>query len=200
PLLKADKKTTMEVFGTYIHTYKFNEAVEDEVVKDLVYEGRDVDQRIGAPEKIDEWFEIKTKGLNDFQKSELKKKWGTMQNVLSSRSRMEKIVNDILFDFNKIPRLASQKGNAILVASSIHEACKYFELFQRTEFKGRCAVITSYNPLTKDITTEDTGANTESDKEFIYKTYQNVLSGVVPAPGKTATETYEMHAKTVFRK
>jgi hypothetical protein len=32
PLLRRDKQTTMEVFGSYIHTYKFNEAVEDEVI------------------------------------------------------------------------------------------------------------------------------------------------------------------------
>jgi type I restriction enzyme, R subunit len=29
---------------------------------------------------------------------QLKKKWGTLQKVLSSRSRLEKIVNDILMD------------------------------------------------------------------------------------------------------
>src|SRR4026207_2079742 len=34
PLLKKDKATSMEVFGNYIHTYKFSEAVEDEVVLD----------------------------------------------------------------------------------------------------------------------------------------------------------------------
>ena len=27
PLLKKDKKTSIEVFGTYIHSYKYNEAV-----------------------------------------------------------------------------------------------------------------------------------------------------------------------------
>ena len=38
-----------------------------------------------APQdKIDAWFEAKTKGLNDWQKDELKKQWGTMQKVLSS--------------------------------------------------------------------------------------------------------------------
>src|SRR5690606_17504466 len=42
PLLKEDRKTTMEVFGRYIHTYTFNEAVEDGVVKDLMYEGRSI--------------------------------------------------------------------------------------------------------------------------------------------------------------
>ncbi len=46
PLLKADKEATMEVFGTYIHTYKFGEAVLDEVVLDLVYEARDIEQQL----------------------------------------------------------------------------------------------------------------------------------------------------------
>lgn len=200
PLLKKDKQTTMDIFGRYIHTYKFNEAVYDGVVKDLVYEGRDIEQNLSSQEKVDAWFEAKTKGLNDFQKSELKKRWGTMQNVLSSRSRMDKIVSDILFDFSVKPRLASEKGNAILVASSIYEACKYYELFQNTPFKNKSAIITSYNPQTKDITTEDTGEYTETDKEYIYKIYERILSDVVPSSGKTKTETYEDNNKDLFIK
>lgn len=200
PLLKQDRKTTMEVFGRYIHTYKFNEAVDDGVVKDLMYEGRSIEQNLTSQTKVDQWFEAKTKGLNDFQKNELKKKWGTMQNLLSSKSRMEKIVSDIVLDFSTKPRLHSQRGNAILVAGSIYEACKYFNLFNRTEFKGRCAIVTSYNPQTKDITTEDTGANTESDKEFIYKTYDRLLKGVSPKGNKSKTETYESDVKEKFRK
>lgn len=193
PLLKKDKGTSLEVFGKYIHTYKYNEAVTDGVVLDLNYEARDINQIITAPERIDNWFEVKTKGLNDFQKFELKKKWGTMQMVLSSHSRMEKVVLDIVFDFNDKPRLSNNKGNAILVASSIYEACRYFELFQKTELKNKCAVITSYNPKTSDITTEDTGANTETDKEFIYKTYTDLL-------GEKSTEAYEDSAKEKFIK
>lgn len=200
PLLKKDKQTTMDVFGRYIHTYKFNEAVSDGVVKDLVYEGRDIDQNLSSQEKVDAWFEAKTKGLNDFQKSELKRRWGTMQNVLSSRSRMEKIVSDILFDFSVKPRLASEKGNAILVASSIYEACKYYELFQNTPFKNKCAIITSYNPQTKDITTEDTGEFSETDKEYVYKVYEKILQDVTAIAGKTQTETYEDYNKNLFIK
>ncbi|MCX8524691.1 HsdR family type I site-specific deoxyribonuclease [Chryseobacterium formosus] len=200
PLLKKDKQTTMDIFGRYIHTYKFNEAVYDGVVKDLVYEGRNIEQNLSSQEKVDAWFEAKTKGLNDFQKSELKKRWGTMQNVLSSRSRMDKIVSDILFDFSVKARLASEKGNAILVASSIYEACKYYELFQNTPFKSKSAIITSYNPQTKDITTEDTGEYTETDKEYIYKVYERLLADVVPLSGKTKTETYEDSNKDLFIK
>jgi type I restriction enzyme R subunit len=200
PLLKKDKQTSLEVFGKYIHTYKFNEAVEDEVVLDLMYEARDIDQKLSSQEKIDAWFATKTKGLNDFQKFELKKKWGTMQQVLSSRSRLERIVSDIVLDFSVKPRLNSDSGNAILVAGSIYEATKYFELFQKTSLKGKCAVITSYNPVTKDITTEDTGANTETDKEYVYKIYSDLLKDVAADPNKTKSETYEDKAKTKFIK
>lgn len=200
PLLKKDKQTSLEVFGKYIHTYKFNEAVEDEVVLDLMYEARDIDQKISSPQRIDAWFDSKTRALNDFQKAELRKKWGTMQKVLSSRSRIEKVVSDIIFDFNVKPRLSSEKGNAILVASSIYEACRYFDFFQNTEFKGKCAVVTSYNPNTRDIATEDTGANTETEKEYIFKIYTDLLANVTARAGKTKTETYEDEVKEQFIK
>ncbi|PVY55713.1 MULTISPECIES: type I restriction endonuclease subunit R [unclassified Simplicispira] len=200
PLLKKDKATSLEVFGGYIHTYKFSEAVEDGVVLDLVYEARDIDQKLGSQDKIDQWFDAKTKALNDWQKQELKKQWGTMQNVLSSKARMDRVVADIIFDFSVKPRLSSERGNAILVASSIYEACKYFTLFQKTLFKGRCAVITSYNPQAKDVTLEEIGANTETDKQFIYNTYTDLLANVQPKPGKSKTETYEDQAKALFIK
>src|SRR5713226_6951130 len=104
PLLMTDARTSLETFGRYIHTYKFSEGVEDGVVLDLVYEARDIDQRLGSEDKIDAWFEAKTRGLNDWQKDELKKHWGTMQKVLSSRSRMERVVSDMIFDFSVEPR------------------------------------------------------------------------------------------------
>ena len=46
PLLKADKQKSIEVFGTYIHTYKYDQAVKDGVVLDLRHEARDIDQEI----------------------------------------------------------------------------------------------------------------------------------------------------------
>jgi len=200
PLLAKDRRTSMEIFGGYIHTYKFSEGVADGVVLDLVYEARDIDQRLGTEDKIDAWFDAKTRGLNDWQKDELRKKWGTIQSVLSSRSRMERVIQDIVFDFNVKQRLSSERGNAILVASSIYEACKYFELFQKTEFRGRCAVVTSYNPQARDVTLEETGANTETDKQFLFNTYTQLLDGVDAKPGMSKTETYEEAAKALFIK
>ena len=139
PLLKKDKKKSIEVFGKYIHTYKFDEAVKDNVVLDLRYEARNVDQNITSQAKIDQWFDAKTRGLTDYAKIELKKKWGTMKRVLSSQSRLEKIVVDIIFDMATKDRLQNGAGNAMLVSGSIYQACKYYELFQNAGLK-KCAI------------------------------------------------------------
>jgi type I restriction enzyme, R subunit len=191
PLLKKDEPTSLEVFGKYIHTYKFNEAVEDKVVLDLVYEARDIDQKISSQDRIDQWFDAKTKRLNDYQKAVLKKTWGTMQKVLSSKSRMGKVVNDIVMDFSVKPRLNDDRGTAILVAGSIYEACQYFELFQQTPLKGKCGIVTSYGPTTRDIVNEELGENSETEKQSIYNIYTNLL-------GKRTTEQYEDEIKELF--
>jgi type I restriction enzyme R subunit len=198
PLLKKDKATSLKVFGGYIHTYKFSEGVEDKVVLDLVYEARDIDQRLSSQERIDQWFETKTANLNPWQQRELKRQWGTLQTVLSSKARMNRIVTDIIFDFSLNPRLISQRGNAILVASSIYEACRYFELFNATELKGKCAVITSYDPKAGDVSKEEVGANTETDKQVVFNTYDRLLADVAPQPGMSRTEAYEERAKDLF--
>ncbi|MGB2534050.1 MAG: type I restriction endonuclease subunit R [Candidatus Puniceispirillum sp.] len=200
PLLKADKQTTIEVFGGYIHRYLFKEAVDDQVVLDLSYEARDVDQALGSQDRIDQWFEAKTRGLSNWQKDALKKQWGTMQTVLSSRSRMDRIVADIVFDFTTKPRLSSSRGNAILIANSIFEACCYFKLFNQTGFRDRCALVTSYSPHASDISLEDTGANSKSEAEIIFNVYEELLKDIETDPGKTKTETYEDNVKKLFIK
>ncbi|MEW9298648.1 HsdR family type I site-specific deoxyribonuclease [Acetobacter oryzifermentans] len=127
PLLRSDKETSLETFGPYIgKPYRFDEAVADRVVLDLRYEARDIDQRISAPTKIDAWFEARTRGLTPVAKATLKQRWGTLQRVLSSRSRLDQIANDIILDMEMKPRLKAGMGNAMLVAGSIPEACKFF--------------------------------------------------------------------------
>jgi type I restriction enzyme, R subunit len=179
PLLKKDKKRSIEVFGKYIHTYKYDEAVQDNVVLDLQYEAREIDQKIISQEKIDQWFEAKTRGLTDFAKAELKKKWGTMQKVLSSQSRLNRIVADIIFDMATKDRLQSGNGNAILVAGSIYEACKYYELFQKHGLK-KCAIVTSYSGTISSIKGETTSLEEDTDDLQKYEIYQQMLDGKDP--------------------
>jgi len=189
PLMKADKKKSIEVFGSFIHTYKFDEAVADGVVLDLRYEARDVDQYVKAPKKIDQWFKSKTKGLTDLALAQLKARWGTMQKVLSSKSRLETIVSDILLDFETRDRLQNGRGNAILVAGSIYEACKYYELFQGAGFT-KCAIVTSYVPSTASIKGEETGEG-QTEKLEQFEIYNTMLNGMT-------VEAFEIAVKKRF--
>lgn len=200
PLLKADKARSIEVFGSYIHTYKYDEAVKDGVVLDLRYEARDIDQRLTSPDKIDTWFQAKTSSLSDLARAELKKKWGTLQKVLSSQSRLEKIVSDILFDMETRDRLMSGRGNALLVCNSIYQACKTYELFSKTHLKGRCAIVTSYSPNPADIKGEESGEGL-TERINQYEIYRKMLADFFDEPedkAVTRVEEFETKVKKQF--
>lgn len=195
PLLRSDKETSLETFGPYIgRPYRFDEAVEDGVVLDLRYEARDIDQRITAPGKIDAWFEAKTKGLTPIAKATLKQRWGTLQRVLSSKSRLEQIANDIILDMEMKPRLKAGMGNAMLVAGSIPEACKFFEIFRKSGsvLADKCAIVTSYKRAAPEITGEETGMG-ETEKQYVHRVYTELL-------GDTSEEDYEEESLRLFKK
>jgi type I restriction enzyme R subunit len=167
PLLRKDKQTTREVFGTYIHTYKFHQAVADKVVLDLKYEARDVPQRLTSRKAIDAWFENATKGLNNFQKAVLRKRWATMEELMSAGERKQRIIATIIEDFSLKQRLNNNRGTAILVAASIYDACHYFRLFQNTNFGPFCGIVTSYEPNATAISKE----SANSDERYKFDTY-----------------------------
>lgn len=200
PLLKADKKTSLETFGGYIHTYKFNEGVRDGVVLDLRYEARDIPQDITSQTKIDAWFDAKTVGLTPRAKAKLKARWGNLQKVFSSRSRLDKIANDIIFDFATKARLMDGNGNAILVAGSVYSACKYYEIFQSKGFK-KCAIISSYTPNSGDLRTDTVSDDDETENFEKYNTYLKMI-GVDSTEDKTKiakkVEAFEKEAKRKF--
>ncbi len=173
PLLRKDKETTRDVFGTYIHTYKFHEGVTDKVILDLKYEARDVPQRLTSPRAVNAWFDRKTRGLNNFQKAVLRKRWATMQELMSAGERKQRIIASMIEDFGLKPRLNSDRGTAILVTENIYDACHYFRLLQNTPFGRFCGVITSYEPNHNAISRE----SADSDERYKFDTYtQHVLS------------------------
>ena len=200
PLLKTDKKTTLEKFGSFIHTYKYDEAVADGVVLDLRYEARSIDQHLTSPAQVDKWFDAKTKGMTDLSRAALKKRWGTMQRVISAEPRTRQIVNDILMDMETRPRLMDGRGNAILVCASIYQACTFYDLFSRTELRGKCAIVTSYQPQPADISKENAGEGlTERLRQ--YEIYRRMLSDHFGEPADTAmykTEKFEQDVKKLF--
>lgn len=178
PLLKADKQKSVEVFGRYIHTYTFDQAVQDGVVLDLRYEARDIGQYLSSPKKFDEWFDLKTANLSNLAKSQIRQRWATMQKLQSSEERLKQIVADILMDMETKPALISGHGNAMLVCASVYQACMVYGLFVKEGFK-ETAVVTSFVPTSDKLRGE---GDLQTEQLFKYETYRKMLKDFFEAP------------------
>lgn len=189
PLLARDKKSSLETFGPYIHTYRYDQAVRDGVVLDLRYEARDIDSRLASQAKIDQWFAAKTAGLTEIARAQLKQRWGTMQKLLSAKSRLELIVADIITDMGTRDRLLSGHGNALLVSDSVYNACRLYKLFIDNGFE-KCAIITSYQPTADSIKGESTGEGT-TEQLLKYDVYREMLANWFRQPEDDAAKRIE---------
>ena len=195
PLLKkADKNsmTSQQNFGPYIHTYRFNEAVEDGVVLDLRYEARDVDQHLNNPQALDELFENTTKRLSSMAKAEIKARWAELQKLYSSKERMERIAADIMHDMELKPALKGGYGNAMLVCDSIYQAYQYWNIFKNNGYKDRCAVVSSYEPTDPSLAKSYAGAK-KTEEEMKYLLAKEMMGDMKP-------EEFEEWAKSKFVK
>lgn len=199
PLLKTDKATSIETFGPFIHTYKFDEAVKDGVVLDLRYEARNIEQNLTGQDRIDKWFDSKTKGLTDLSKARIKQKWGTMQKVVSAEPRAKQIVSDIMMDMETEPRLVSGRGTAMLVSESIYQACKFYEMFVNAGLKNKVAIITSYVPNATGISKEDSGEGA-TEKLQQYDIYRQMLADFFGVPANEAVTRIDEFEQEVKRR
>ena len=194
PLLKNDKGrlTSRDNFGPWIHTYQFDEAVKDKVILDLRYEARDVDQDIPDKDSVDQLFDDLTKNLTPKAKKAVQDRWANLQDLFSSRQRVERIAAQICKDFRLITALKEGWGNAMLVADSIYQAYRYWDTFQRTELGGKCAVVTSY--MGNDPTlSQGFNGEAKTEAEFKYNMNLKMLNG-------QSQEDYEEWAKEEFKK
>ena len=87
PLMKEEKNTA-EKFGGMVPgtVYSILQAVEDGAVLPLLYEGRHVEQDV-KKHGMEVWFERVSKGLNDDQKADLKRKFTRYSEISQARIR-----------------------------------------------------------------------------------------------------------------
>ena len=205
PLLKKDKgdpynaiKSMSErTFGPYIHKYLHKQAVEDKVILDLQYEYRNVEQQLTSKEKIDQKLAALTAGreLTPEQKQMVEERWATMERIYSTKERIERIGYSILDDLN-YGLLKHDWCNAMLIAGSIFQAYRYYKFFSSSDLKGRCAVVTSYDPTDSDIANNSADNNKTTEAKFKYDWAKKSFE---EAGVKNADE-YEKWVKELFVK
>lgn len=205
PLLKKDKgdpynaiKSMSErTFGPYIHKYLHKQAVEDKVILDLQYEYRNVEQQLTSKEKVDQKLAALTAGreLTPEQKQMVEERWATMERIYSTKERIERIGYSILDDLN-YGLLKHDWCNAMLIAGSIFQAYRYYKFFSSSDLKGRCAVVTSYDPTDSDIANNSADNNKTTEAKFKYDWAKKSFE---EAEVKNADE-YEKRAKELFVK
>lgn len=127
PLFKKDKSTALK-FGGMIDTYTVDEAVKDEAVVPLLYEGRIASQKVNA-NPIDTFFDMVTEPLNELQKADFKKKFSRADQLNGAEQKVYTIAWDISLHFRnnwqgtpfKAQLVCDKKINAIRYKNFLDE-------------------------------------------------------------------------------
>ncbi|MGO6710514.1 type I restriction endonuclease subunit R [Rhizobium leguminosarum] len=139
PLLKQEKNT-LSTFGRLIHRYAIDEAVADEAVVPILYEGRLVEQQV-ASNVIDRWFEKISEGLTEAQKADLKRKFSRMEAL----SKTVQSIRAKAFDISEHYRQHWQGTGfkAQLVAPSKAAAVRFKEVLDEIGHVSSAIVISA---------------------------------------------------------
>ncbi|MCW1883098.1 type I restriction endonuclease subunit R [Luteolibacter flavescens] len=100
PLMKEEKSTAKKFGGFIDPAYTIRDAVEDEAVVPLLYEGRHVMQEVNR-KAIDPMFEAMCEGLTKEQKADLKRKFAARDELNRLHSRLYLIAWDVSQHFSK---------------------------------------------------------------------------------------------------
>ncbi|MDF1871980.1 HsdR family type I site-specific deoxyribonuclease [Vannielia sp.] len=124
PLLKKDKNT-LDTFGGLIHKYTIDQAVKDEAVVPLLYEGRLVEQQVSGG-VVDTWFDKISEGLTEKQKADLKRKFSRMDALSKTSQAIRAKAFDISEHFRQYWQGTGFKAQ--LVAPSKAAAVRFKEV------------------------------------------------------------------------
>ena len=153
PLLKKEKNT-LSTFGRLIHRYAIDEAVADEAVVPLLYEGRLVEQQITG-NVIDRWFDKISEGLTSSQKADLKGKFSRMDALSKTGQTIRAKAFDISEHFRQHWHGTGFKAQ--LVAPSKAAAVRFKEVLDEIGHVTSAVVISP---------PDDNEGNEEVDQEF----------------------------------
>ena len=139
PIEKEDKSTT-QVFGDVLASYKISDAVRDRATVEITCQSRLV--RLHLLNKMigDDFDEI-TKELDPDVTEHLSRRWSELKTMLEDPDRLEVIAKDLVKHFAEKRKVLN--GKAMLAASTKLAAARYTDMISKTPGAPRCTCIIS---------------------------------------------------------
>ncbi|MDD4409084.1 MAG: type I restriction endonuclease subunit R [Candidatus Pacebacteria bacterium] len=132
------QKDTMRVFGDIVSSYKIGQAVKDKATVPIYYEGRLIPLHL-VDQFIDSKFDdILGETVID-EKSQARKEWVDLEEIIGSSSRIEQIAKDVVSHFNSRPI----DGKAMIVTMSRPIAVAMYNAIKNIAKAPECAVVIS---------------------------------------------------------
>lgn len=163
--LQKHEKNTADRFGGFIHNYTMRQAVEDEAVVPLIYEGRHA-QLEQNQRSLDAWFERITQGLNEKQKADLKRKLARREVLNKAEQRLYLIAFDISQHYERLFQGTGLKAQ--FAADSRTSAVRYRKFFEQIGTVS-CEVIMS-NPDMRGADEDE-----EEDKQLVAEFWKEMM-------------------------
>ena len=122
PISKQDRDTR-EVFGDYVSIYDIEQSVKDQATVPIYYESRLVNLHLtedaeNIDTEVDEIME--SQNTSDSYINEQKRKWASLEKLVTAKSRMKQMAQDIVQHWEN--RLHAIDGKALIVCMS-RRAC-----------------------------------------------------------------------------
>ena len=139
PIEKEDKSTT-QVFGDVLASYKISDAVRDGATVEITCQSRLVRLHL-LNKMIGDDFDKITKELDPDVVEHLSRRWSELKTMLEDPDRLSVIVKDLVHHFTEKRKVL--KGKAMLAASTKLAAARYADIISEMPSAPRCTCIIS---------------------------------------------------------
>jgi type I restriction enzyme R subunit len=150
PIVKDAKKTTTEIFGSFIDKYTIRQSQEDGVTLPILYEGLEARGIVTQGDDLDRLFELIFQDKTEEERAQIKAKYATKNQVAEARELIKAKAQDMLRHY--IGHILPNGFKAQIVAPSRLAAVRYYEALNEAknilvqQLESRAAVLRSLTP------------------------------------------------------
>lgn len=171
PIEKEDKSTT-QVFGEVIASYKISDAVRDGATVQITCQSRLVELHL-KNKMIGDDFNKMTENLDPDVIEHLSKKGSELKAMLEDPDRLEVIAKDLVYHFTEKNKVL--KGKAMLAASTKLAAARYADIISKIKDAPKCTCIISGAAQKLPEDASDEKKTREETVSNHYKTKQEMI-------------------------